>query len=756
MSERGGLPLPAQPPKLPGFPSNTLPVEFAGFDGLNTHVNRVAIKDTELSICDGFMPFGPSYLLALPGTGPTFWSAPSSLQIVFYAFGNIADETVLIALLSDGSVWQVPNPSATAPPAVSAQQILPPGTIVNPNSVFGFSQWGSQYIILAAQQPNGYWLWDGMVLYGAGGLGPVVTITNSGMNYTFQPTFMLQTTGGGHGATFSADFSLGSLTKINVTNPGTGFAVGDFNVLTITGGGSDNSAAATAGLLIPGGGVTGVQVTNGGHSYSDTTYATITGDGTGASVSLTAQLGTITGIAILAPGFGYTFATINVIDPTSAGTGFAGVVELTGGQVGNTVVTSGGSGYVTIPIVTVIGDGQNATAVAQISGGAVTGVVMTNTGFGYTKVLLQFTGGNNGASATVSEMPFGVSGTAVEVAFSRVWVTNGGAGGDVPPKNRTLFSAPGDPSDFTASDGAGAFLGTDSFLRVGYHALRQTNGFLYLIGDSSLNYVSGVQTTSSGTPPVASTTFTNANADPQTGSPWPSSVQVFYRNIVFANASGIYVSYGGAVTKISDDLDGLFTAANKFSDLSGQLQNFSSAVAHLFDVTPCYLILLPITDQITGEITNKLLCWNGKKWFTSSQDRPMTMIATQEIDSVLTAWGSDGRSIFPIFTTPKSYPRAIQSKLWAVPSYFYTKTNLAFLGIAQSAYATLDVYLDSEVGQTGPFPVPITTATGVPTVFGPIPAGQSGRLLGMTVQTSMEQGAINSFTMIEQTFETNV
>ena len=748
MSERGGLPLPAQPPKLPGFPSNTLPIPFAEFEGLNTHVNRVAIKDTEMSICDGFMPFGPSYLLALPGTAPTFWTAPHTIE--FFGFGNIADETVLIALLSDGSVWQVPNPSATAPPGTGAQ-FLPPGAVQNPSSVFGFSQWGSQYIILAAPQPNGYWLWDGSVAFTAGGLSPVVTITNSGKHYTSQPTFTLAFSGVGTGATFFADFALTSITKISVTNPGTGFEVTDVGVLSITGGGSDDSAIATVAILA-GAGVSGVQVLNGGHSYSDTTYATITGTGTGASVSLTASLGTITGVTVLNAGSGYTTATINVIDPTASGSGFSGTVELSGGQVGNPIVTNPGTGYLTIPTVTVIGDGQNAKAVAQISGGAVVAVVVTEPGFGYTAAFLQFTGGNNSASATVSLMPFGVSGTAVEVAFSRVWVTNGGALTNVPPQARTVFSAPGDPSDFLASDGAGAFLGTDSFLRIGYHALRQTNGFLYLIGDSSLNYVSGVQTSSSGSPPVPSTTFTNANADPQTGSPWPSSVQVFYRNIVFANTSGVYVSYGGAVTKISDDLDGFFTGPN---GLSGS-QNFSSAVAHLFGVVPAYILLLPVTDQISGVIVNKLLCWNGKKWFTSQQDVSITMIATQEINSILTAWGSDGTHIFPIFTDPKSFSRAFQSKLWAIPSYFYTKTNLAFLGMMETQSATLDIFLDSEAGQTGPFTVTASAAPGQVTVFGPIPAGQSGRLLGMTVKTSMQQGAINSFTMIEQTFETNV
>ena len=758
MSERGGgLPLPASPPKVPGFPSNTLPIVFEGFEGVNTHVTRVALKPTEMSVCDGFMPYGPSYLTTLPGTGPTFWTHPNPLT--FFGFGNIGDLPVLIILGSDGAMWQVNNPSASAPPAGGGIQFMPPGTILAPSSILGFSQWGSQYIIIAAPQTNGYWLWDGATLFGAGGLSPQVTITNSGSGYTSQPNTTLFTTGAGSGEVFTFDIQNGEIIKINVVNAGTGFAVGDFSTLRIYGGGSDDMADGTV-VLLAGAGLSGVQVINGGARYSAQTYATVVGDGGGASVSLTAALGTITGVAIQNPGTGYTTATINVVDPTGVGSGFLGTVELSGGQI-FAAIGDMGSGYVTPPTVTVVGDGQNAQVVAQIAGGQVINLVTVNPGFGYTKGVLQFSGGNNGASADVGLMPFGVSGTAVEVAFSRVWVTNGSAIATDPPKARTVFSAPGDPTDFSPADGAGAFLATDSFVRVGYHAMRQTNGFLYLIGDSSLNYVSGVQTTSSGTPPVASTTFTNANADPQIGSPWAGSVQVFARNIVFANPSGIYVSYGGAVTKISEDLDGLYQSA--FTSISGATANFTSAVAHLYSVTPVYMLLLPVVDPITGTVQNKLLCWNGKKWFTSSQERPVTLIATQEINSILTAWGSDGVDIFPLFSLAASYPRMLQSKLWANPSYFYTKTNMSFLGIAQAQSpngASLEIFLDCEAGTIGPFPVPINFTspayTTLPTVFGPIPAGQSGRLLGMTVRTSMESGAINTITMIEQSFETNV
>ena len=119
-------------------------------------------------------------------------------------------------------------------------------------------------------------------------------------------------------------------------------------------------------------------------------------------------------------------------------------------------------------------------------------------------------------------IPLAISGTAIEVYSGRVWIANGPT---------ITFSVPGSLIDFSSANGGGNFTSSDSFLRVAYIQLKQTNGFLYLIGDSSVNYISGVQT--SGSPPV--TTLTNQNADPEVGSPWPATVDVFSRNILFAN-----------------------------------------------------------------------------------------------------------------------------------------------------------------------------------------------------------------------------
>jgi hypothetical protein len=253
--------------------------------------------------------------------------------------------------------------------------------------------------------------------------------------------------------------------------------------------------------------------------------------------------------------------------------------------------------------------------------------------------------------------------------------------------------------------------------------------------------------------------FTNTNADPQNGSPWPSSVQVYNRDIVLANPTGVYVSYGGAVTKISDQLDGIYNTVLPPFAAPNNTDNYPSAVADLYGSIRVYVLLLPIIDQVTGVRTNKLLIWNKKSWFTASQSLNLTYITGQKFSSALTAWGTDGTSIYPLFTNPSTaVTKTVQSKLWATPGYYFTKQMLRLLGIVQNSTGgtiSLRVTCDNETNSS-PAVTVVVPGTSLFDVFGPIPLGNSGRLLGISVQTEASDAAIMSMTMINQTFETNV
>lgn len=351
-------------------------------------------------------------------------------------------------------------------------------------------------------------------------------------------------------------------------------------------------------------------------------------------------------------------------------------------------------------------------------------------------------------------MPTAVGGSAVETYQGRVWIAD---------DESIIFSAPGEIADFSTGNGGGSFSSTDSFLRVRFTQLKQTNGFLYLIGDSSVNYISGVQT--SGSPPV--TTFTNQNADPEVGTPWGSAVTVFNRNILIANSFGVHVSYGAAVTKISDALDGIYNTVLDFGSFVP-----SAAKAIVFGKR-IFLLLLPIVDPYTGQTVNKLLAWDGKRWWATSQSVSLIYIQYQEINSVLTAWGTDGSAIYPLFQNPSdAFTKVVQSKLWDKPGMIpYIKAASRLWGMCRyysDESPGLRVFVDNETGaeQTdfdlGPLdlewvnnadveiawtnnsgdPIAWTSAQEGIIVIDPTAVAQNGALLGVTVETEAADMAL--------------
>jgi len=591
------LSAPKQSPYWPNEPAD--PFVFEQFEGMNTSTTRPGVDDKQGFWFDGFMPVGPRYLRTMWGVGDPI-SFTDSAPIAFFQFANIGATPYCIVVHTDGSIHAVNTDSFVQ------TEIAPAGTITNPSRLnVGLSQYGSQYVIIVTNQPNGYFLWDGVTFYKAGGLGPVITITAGGTGYVSAPT--VSTSGGsGSGATFSVTISGGAVTAIQVTNPGTGWTAGQTVNLSITGG------------------------------------------------------------------------------------------------------------------------------------------------------------GGSGATATAVLMPFAISGTAVETYTGRVWIVNGPV---------LTFSAPGSVTDFSTNAGGGNTTSSDSFLRVRYIQLLQTNGFLYLIADSSVNYISGVQT--SGSP--ITTTFTNQNADPEVGTPWPSTVSTLGRNILFANAFGVHVSYGAAVTKISEPLDGVYNTVSNFGSLIP-----SSAKAIIFG-KKVWMLLLPIVDPVTGQQVNKLLLWNElkKHWWASEQDVPLQYIQSQEIDSVITAWGSTGTAIYPLFQTPSTaFQKTAQSRLKDAPGgYMFTKSTARLWGIfkyfsfeqpditisidngvdvSDSTTPTLSLTQAAWVTQGG-LAVSWTTQTSLPVrwfvtgagfiVLGPESVGQNGVMLGLTATTDAADMAIVSLTI---------
>jgi hypothetical protein len=336
-------------------------------------------------------------------------------------------------------------------------------------------------------------------------------------------------------------------------------------------------------------------------------------------------------------------------------------------------------------------------------------------------------------------MPFGISGTYVETYQSRVWVENG---------LTYSYSAPNNLFSFSGSLGGGTATSNDPFLRRQITAAKQANGFLYLFGDSSVNVVSNVQST--GSPLV--TTLNNQNVDPQEGTIWPNSVQAFGRGILFANASGVWALYGGAAEKVSDDLDGLFEAATSIFATASSI-SVPSGAAMTLNEQKCYMVLIPTSGPFDdGAFHKRLAIYDGKKWFLGSQSSTLTFIATQEINSVLYAWGTDGTNLFPLFNTSGSINKVWQTKLWSEPFVIIKQAlRLYTMGIdnvatAYSLAGTVDSLLaNTSLAQTA-FTVTSNAATGPSLQYlGQAGISARGNYMGLTVQTTAPD-----FTLVAQ------
>lgn len=271
-----------------------------------------------------------------------------------------------------------------------------------------------------------------------------------------------------------------------------------------------------------------------------------------------------------------------------------------------------------------------------VNGGTSTTVTITNAA----------TGSNSGQNITFSwQMPTGIKGTGIDTYQNRVFIVNG---------PQIIMSAAGNGAYFAAANGGSITTSTDSTLRKVYTTIIAANGYTYPIGDSSIWNISNV--TQTVTNNVATASYQYNNSDPQTGTLWPNSVTIFGRGIILVNTNGIYDLFGNAATKISDPLDGLWTTLDT-SVLP------TSAVCTLYGIR-CLAVCFRATDYL-GIKRNMLAMFDGKKWWIASQETPPAFIYTQEIGSNLTAFGTDGNTIYPLFQTPSATVlKTLQSKLY--------------------------------------------------------------------------------------------
>ncbi len=556
----------------------------------------------------------------------------------------------------------------------------------------------------------------------------------------------------------------GGVQSVAITNPGSGYLAGDTPSLVFSGGLASGSGASVTASLTHGVGGSGASVlVNMTHVTSNWfAVATVTAVGSGYSqftkvnvsggnpvpneaLHITPHISGGQLVSITQSGGVYNSS----VAPTA-------IVSDTGGySISSVSIVAVGSGYSNFPVLTYTVASSQSLVQSPAFTPVITNGTFTSVGIGSGGLQLGSTVGTilitdvaAAASAVLSlsgtvggVFPFGIQGNAVETYSGQVWIANGA--------NR-YTSAPGSVTDFATSDGGLSVQDNDSFLKVGYTRFIQMNGFLWMVADCSVNYIGNVTTT--GSPPL--TNYSKQNADPEVGTIWPNTVIPWGNQLLLANSWGVFLGLGSRMQKISDELDGVY------GTVPSPAITPSVAKMTLFNRKIVFL-LLPIVDPVSGTQQNKLLIWDGKKWWASNQSKSLTYIATQEINSVLTAYGTDGNDIYPLFTTASNaFAKTLQTRLWDAPgSYIVAKAAGRLFGVARynsTVTPNLVIRLDNEATDTGSAigTTSTYTITG-PTVTGnfvlpPLAVGQTGMFTGLTLQTSAADVEIVSLALIDE------
>lgn len=508
------------------------------------------------------------------------------------------------------------------------------------------------------------------------GIVSAITVTDPGQNYTSAPSVVI--TGDGSGATATATVTASGVVTVTITNPGSGYTSAPSVSFTPVSGGS----GATAVALLSPTGLGAVTVTNAGTGYFyPPLIQFVGGNGSGATGVTFLEPTSFARVNVTSGGQNYELTpTVKILNGDSGGSGAFLRPFISAGSVISINVNSAGSGYTTSPELFIVPDnlgksnqdtGTGATATAIMNPVPIGSVMMMNYGTGYSDApAIEITpGANNSAYGLLSLMPFGLSGSTIETFQDRVWIGNPAPGefSTLPPGGDFSVTAAGSYTDVAASAGGVIFTNSDRFLQTQYVAIRQSNSYIYFLGDGSISVGSNVQTT--GNPPV--TTFNYQTVDTVTGCSWRDSVADFGRSIIFANQTGVFGLYGGAAQKTSAKLDDLFLTAS-FPPSGGALTP-SASVATIFNIKH-YLMLMTVKDPDLGTNRNVMVTWNEREWSITSQTPALTFIGPQKVQTEFTTWGTDGAKLYPLFQTPSTtLVKRLDTKQYGAPQSFMTK-----------------------------------------------------------------------------------
>jgi hypothetical protein len=228
------------------------------------------------------------------------------------------------------------------------------------------------------------------------------------------------------------------------------------------------------------------------------------------------------------------------------------------------------------------------------------------------------------------------SGQAIAVYAGRVWIA----------QNRLLYYSAADSlSDFQTADGGGNVSITDSQLRTSVQRLIAANGYLYILGRTSINVIADVYVPSGASPPTP--VFTNLNVQAIIGTDQPWSVFPYNRSLMLANRYGAFALDGVTAQKISDDIDTTW----QWLDFSQSISGGQFVVNNI--LTSAFLVKSG-NDPVLGPATRLALWWDKKWWFGNFGS--LTYVMSAYASNVPTLFGMIGNKLYQLFSDTNSAP----------------------------------------------------------------------------------------------------
>ena len=444
--------------------------------------------------------------------------------------------------------------------------------------------------------------------------------------------------------------------------------------------------------LIPIGAVGSIGIVNKGSGYTSAPAVIISApnvtNGVQATAVATITANAVSAIIVTEAGTGYNTApTITFSGGGGSGANaVAGITTFAQGTVA-VLVTNGGAGYTNgsnISVSITGGGGTNAAGQAIVSGNIVTQVIMTNPGTGYTNAancVVTITGGG-GSNATAKAIINTGTNSAIQTFSGRTWIANG----------RTIYySAAGSYSDFV-SISAGTVVLTDATLHGNIIQLLSANNFLYIFGDDSINVFSDVRVTTAGT-----TLFTNTNVSASVGTKLAYAIFPYFRSVLFMNDYGVYALVGSTTSKISDSLDGIFTAIDF---VTGNTTGGQVLINNIL----CAAFNFRYTGGMGTSSSARYIqaIFFEKKWFFTSAGNNLKHVVSVPVGGKITLYGTDGTSCVKMYANlTANVSSYVQTSLNPMKDPIRTKQALK-IGIEATLTnaSTISVTVDSENNQS--------------------------------------------------------